>query len=225
MNKTAFTNNCDWFESQRKKMVKEQIINRGVTNPLVIKAMEKVPRHKFVPEELIQRAYDDTPLSIGHGQTISQPYIVAYMTQALRLVGGEKVLEVGTGCGYQAAVLAEIASDVYTIERIPELAQKAEQNLSSLGYKNVHVKIGDGTLGLEEFAPYDAIIVTAGGPDVPTSLIKQLRIGGRLVIPVGEYKFSQRLIRITKGINEKINKQDLIDVLFVPLIGEEGWTQ
>lgn len=215
----------DLFESLRHRMVEEQIIRRGVTNPLVIAAMKKVPRHLFVPKDLIHKAYEDRPLPIGHEQTISQPYIVAYMTQALRLVGGEKVLEIGTGCGYQAAVLAEIAKEVYTIERIAELAEKAKNTLKFLNYNNVHVVVGDGTLGLEEFAPYDAIIVTAGGPKIPKTLIEQLKVGGSLVMPVGEYKYGQTLTRITKGVNGKINEEKLIDVLFVPLIGDEGWKQ
>ncbi len=204
-------------------MVRDQIIKRGISNPLVIRAMEKVPRHMFVSEGSIHRAYDDTPLPIGCDQTISQPYIVAYMTQALRLVGEEKVLEIGTGSGYQAAVLAEIAREVYTVERIEKLAKQAEKNLTSLGYKNVHVIVGDGTLGLEEFSPYDAIIVTAGGPKIPDPLIKQLKVGGNLVMPVGEYRYGQTLVRITKGVNNKINREELVDVLFVPLIGEQGW--
>ena len=219
------TQNGDLFDSQRQSMIEEQIIRRGVTNPLVISAMKKVPRHLFVPKDLIHKAYEDRPLPIGHEQTISQPYIVAYMTQALRLVGGEKVLEVGTGCGYQAAVLAEIAKEVYTIERIAELAEKAKNTLYSLNYNNVHVVVGDGTLGLEEFAPYDAIIVTAGGPKIPQPLIEQLKVGGSLVMPIGEYKYGQTLTRITKGVNNKINKEKLMDVLFVPLIGDEGWKQ
>ncbi len=205
-------------------MVEDQIVRRGVTNPLVISAMKRVPRHLFVSEGLTHKAYEDRPLPIGYDQTISQPYIVAYMTQALRLVGGEKVLEVGTGCGYQAAVLAEIAKEVYTIERIPELAEKARKTLGDLNYNNVHVIVGDGTLGLKQFAPYDAIIVTAGGPKVPKPLISQLKVGGRLVMPVGEYRYGQTLVRITKGINDKINEEKLIDVLFVPLIGDEGWS-
>lgn len=219
------TQKADLFESLRHRMVEEQIIRRGVTNPLVISAMKKVPRHLFVPKDLIHKAYEDRPLPIGHEQTISQPYIVAYMTQALRLVGGEKVLEIGTGCGYQAAVLAEIAKEVYTIERIAELAEKAKNTLKSLNYNNVHVVVGDGTLGLDEFAPYDAIIVTAGGPKIPKTLIEQLKVGGSLVMPVGEYKYGQTLTRITKGVNGKINEEKLIDVLFVPLIGDEGWKQ
>lgn len=219
------TQKADLFESLRHRMVEEQIIRRGVTNPLVIAAMKKVPRHLFVPKDLIHKAYEDRPLPIGHEQTISQPYIVAYMTQALRLVGGEKVLEIGTGCGYQAAVLAEIAKEVYTIERIAELAEKAKNTLKSLNYNNVHVVVGDGTLGLEEFAPYNAIIVTAGGPKIPKTLIEQLKVGGSLVMPVGEYKYGQTLTRITKGVKGKINEEKLIDVLFVPLIGDEGWKQ
>ncbi|GAB6888615.1 hypothetical protein JCM13304A_21140 [Desulfothermus okinawensis JCM 13304] len=224
INKKTGKNKNDPFESIRHKMVEDQIVRRGVTNPLVISAMKRVPRHLFVSEGLTHKAYEDRPLPIGYDQTISQPYIVAYMTQALRLVGGEKVLEVGTGCGYQAAVLAEIAKEVYTIERIPELAEKARKTLGDLNYNNVHVIVGDGTLGLKQFAPYDAIIVTAGGPKVPKPLISQLKVGGRLVMPVGEYRYGQTLVRITKGINDKINEEKLIDVLFVPLIGDEGWS-
>ncbi len=215
----------DPFEEQRLKMVEEQIIRRGIKNPLVISAMKEVPRHLFVPKRLIPRAYEDTPLPIGHDQTISQPYIVAYMTEALRLTGGEKVLEIGAGCGYQAAVLGKIAREVYTVERIEDLAKRAKETLDKLGYKNVHVIVGDGTLGLKEFAPYDAIIVTAGGPKVPEALLEDLKVGGTLVMPVGEYRYHQTLVRITKGINNKINREELIDVLFVPLIGEEGWSR
>ncbi len=215
----------DPFEEQRLKMVEEQIIRRGIKNPLVISAMKEVPRHLFVPKRLIPRAYEDTPLPIGHDQTISQPYIVAYMTEALRLTGGEKVLEIGAGCGYQAAVLGKIAREVYTVERIEDLAKRAKETLDKLGYKNVHVIVGDGTLGLKEFAPYDAIIVTAGGPKVPEALLEDLKVGGTLVMPVGEYRYNQTLVRITKGINNKINREELIDVLFVPLIGEEGWSR
>lgn len=213
----------DPYEKQRIKMVEDQIIRRGVKNPLVIKAMKKVPRHLFVPKRMVDRAYDDSPLPIGHSQTISQPYIVAYMTEALRLTGGEKVLEIGTGSGYQAAILAEIAKEVYTIERIEDLAKQAENTLKKLGYKNIQIIVGDGTLGLEEYAPYDGIIVTAGGPYVPETLVNQLKIGGRLVMPVGEYKYGQDLVRITRGIDNKIHRETLTSVVFVPLIGEKGW--
>ncbi len=216
-------NSCS-LEEMRLAMVRDQIRSRGVTNPLVLKAMERVPREEFVPPSSRERAYEDCPLPIGYDQTISQPYIVAYMTQALRLCGGEKVLEIGTGCGYQAAVLAEIASRVYSIERIGELADRAKKTLESLGYCNVEIKVGDGTLGWPEHAPYDAIIVTAGGPKVPPPLVEQLKEGGRLVMPVGEYRFHQSLVRVTKGVGGKINKEFLIDVLFVPLLGEEGWS-
>ncbi len=214
----------DPYMMQRIKMVEDQIIRRGIKNPLVINAMKKVPRHMFVPENMIHKAYDDSPLPIGHSQTISQPYIVAYMTDALQLTGDEKILEIGTGSGYQAAILAEIAREVYTIERIDALAKQAEKTLNALGYKNIHIHVGDGTLGLEEYAPYDAIIVTAGGPYVPETLIDQLKVGGRLVMPVGEYKYGQDLVRITKGIDNKINKETLTSVIFVPLIGEKGWS-
>ncbi len=206
-----------------RQMVRDQIVARGINSPLVIGAMERVPRHLFVPERQRDRAYEDRPLPIGEDQTISQPYIVAYMTQALRLRGGERVLEVGTGSGYQAAILAEIASEVYSIERIEKLARHARETISSLGYDNVHIKVGDGSLGWAEHAPFDAIIVTAGGPKIPEPLLEQLKVGGSLVMPVGEYKFHQTLMRVTKGMGDKFHKEVLMDVLFVPLIGEEGW--
>ncbi len=213
------------FDLLRRQMVRDQIVARGIHNPLVIKAMEEVPRHLFVPENIRDRAYNDGPLPIGYDQTISQPYIVAYMTQALRLRGGERVLEIGTGSGYQAAILAKIVSEVYSIERIEELADRAREILSSLGYENICIKVGDGTLGWSEHGPFDAIVVTAGGPRVPDRLLEQLKVGGTLVMPVGEYKFHQSLMRITKGVGNKINKELLMDVLFVPLIGEEGWSR
>ncbi len=215
----------DPYKKEREKMVKEQIEARGITNPLVLAAMRDVPRHKFVPKDMIPLAYSDRPLPIGFDQTISQPYIVAYMTQCLRLTGDEKVLEIGTGLGYQAAVLSKIASKVYTIERIPELAEKARKILKELGYNNVEVIIGDGTKGLPEEAPFDGIIVTASGPYVPETLKKQLKVGGRLVMPVGKYRYAQRIVRITRGVDDNFKEEELLDVLFVPLIGEYGWNE
>jgi len=207
----------------RARMVEQQIASRGVGSKLVLDAMRRVPRELFVPEHLRDLAYADGPLSIGEGQTISQPYIVALMVEALCLYGGEKVLEIGTGSGYAAAVLAEIAGQVYTIERIAELAQKAETLLAQTGYDNVQVIQGDGTLGWPQQAPYDAIVVTAGGPEVPGSLKNQLKTGGRLVIPVGADMYSQELLRVTRVSESEFRSENLEYVRFVPLIGEEGW--
>jgi len=183
--------------------------------------MREVPRHLFVPEELREVAYQDCPLPIGCGQTISQPYIVALMTEALELRGDEKVLEIGTGSGYQAAILSLLAKDVYTIECIATLAARAERVLKELGYVNVMVKVGDGTLGLEEYAPFDAIIVTAAAPNVPQPLIEQLGDGGRLVAPIGPI-WSQMLIKVKRRGGD-IFVEHLTTVAFVPLIGEYGW--
>ncbi|MDH4056667.1 MAG: protein-L-isoaspartate(D-aspartate) O-methyltransferase [Gammaproteobacteria bacterium] len=196
---------------------------RGVRSEILLTAMRKIPREQFIPPHMREFAYDDTPLPIAAQQTISQPYIVAYMTEGLALQGGEKVLEIGTGSGYAAAVLAEIAGKVYTIERIGELATEAASTLARLGYSNVEVINADGTLGLPEQAPFDAIVVAAGGPDVPESLKKQLKIGGRLVIPIGRYRDVQELVRVTRVSASEYRQEDLADVRFVPLVGEEGW--
>jgi len=204
-------------------MVQRQIAGRGVRSEKVLDAMRKVPRERFLPNGQGAWAYDDAPLPIGDGQTISQPYIVAYMTEALLLEGGEKVLEIGTGSGYAAAVLAEIAADVYTIERIDGLAIMARIVLDKLGYQNVHVRQGDGTLGWPEHAPFDAIVVTAGGPDVPDPLKRQLKIGGRLVMPIGKTTWFQELVRVTRITEADFDTEYLVPVRFVPLIGEEGW--
>ena len=204
-------------------MVQRQIAGRGVRSEKVLDAMRKVPRERFLPKGQGVWAYDDNPLPIGDGQTISQPYVVAYMTEALLLEGGEKVLEVGTGSGYAAAILAEIAAEVYTIERIEGLATMASQVLDDLGYANVHVRHGDGTLGWPEQAPFDGIVVTAAGPKAPQTLKQQLKIGGRLVIPVGESKWYQQVVRITRVAEAEFETEDLLPVRFVPLIGEEGW--
>jgi protein-L-isoaspartate(D-aspartate) O-methyltransferase len=181
--------------------------------------MQTVPREKFVPRRLRSRAYADAPLPISAGQTISQPYIVAFMVEALQLKGGERVLEIGAGSGYAAAVLAEIARDVYAVERIAELADKAAATLADAGYANVHMKHGDGTFGWPDAAPFDAILVSAGAPSVPPALNKQLKIGGRLVIPVGSTRFVQELIRITRRDETSFVAENLADVCFVPLIG------
>jgi protein-L-isoaspartate(D-aspartate) O-methyltransferase len=202
-------------------MVEEQLISRGVKDPRVIAAMKKIPRHLFVEEALQNQAYTDHPLPIGEKQTISQPYIVALMTEALELKGTEKILEIGAGSGYQTAVLAELAQKVFSIERIRSLAIKARKLLFELGYFNVEIKIFDGTYGWVEESPFDAIIVTAGGPDIPQPLLDQLAMGGRLVIPVGD-AYVQDLIRLRKK-EDGIHKEDLGGCRFVKLIGKYGW--
>jgi protein-L-isoaspartate(D-aspartate) O-methyltransferase len=200
---------------KRRIMMKEQIISRGVSDEKVLDAMFKVERHLFVPPYLIDSAYGDTPLPIGYRQTISQPYIVAFMTEALGLKGNEKILEVGTGSGYQAAVLSKIVREVYTIEIVKPLAEEAQKRLKSLDYKNIKIKCGDGYLGWPEFAPFDAIIVTAAPKKVPEKLVEQLKVGGNMLIPVGS--FFQNLYRITKTKNG-VKKESLLPVRFVPMI-------
>lgn len=211
------------FPSLRKQMVEHHIAARGVRDELVLDAMRKVPRELFVPERLREFAYEDAPLPIAGEQTISQPYIVAFMVEALLLKGHEKVLEIGAGSGYAAAVLSEIAADVYTVERLGPLAEKAAALLAELGYDNVHVLHGDGTKGWHEHAPYDAIVVAAGGPQVPEALKQQLKVGGRLVIPIGADIRSQELVRVIRISADEYRSEDIADVRFVPLIGEEGW--
>lgn len=208
----------------RNDMVDLQIARRGVRSHLVLDAMRTVPREAFLPEPMQEFAYEDAPLPIAEGQTISQPYIVALMADALALKGGEKVLEIGTGSGYAAAVLSRIARSVYTVERIGQLAEKSAAALADLGYRNVHVLHGDGTRGWSEHAPYDAIVVAAGGPEVPESLKAQLKVGGRLVIPVGENRRVQELLRVIRVSADQYRTEDIADVRFVPLVGEEGWT-
>lgn len=207
----------------RDRMVEAQIAGRGVSDPAVLDAMRQVPRDAFVPEHLVPFAYEDEPLPIGEGQTISQPYVVAAMTEAARVSPRDRVLEIGTGSGYAAAVLGTIAAEVYTVERLPVLARSAAHRLADLGYANVHVREGDGSLGWREHAPYDAIIVTAGGPDVPRSLLAQLAVGGRLVMPVGPTPRFQRLVRVVRTAEERYDRDELEEVAFVPLIGAEGW--
>jgi protein-L-isoaspartate(D-aspartate) O-methyltransferase len=204
-------------------MVDTQIAGRGISDPWVLHAMRTVPREAFVPEELRESAYDDGPLPIGANQTISQPYVVAVMTEVVQPKPGNRALEIGTGSGYAAAVLATIVSDVYTVERLERLAKASERRLADLGYRNVHVLHGDGTLGWPEHAPYEAIIVTAGGPRVPPALLDQLAIGGRLVMPIGLTHRFQRLLRVTRGALDDYAHEDLEAVAFVPLIGEQGW--
>lgn len=204
-------------------MVKMHITARGIRSQNILDAMRAVPREDFVPERLHEFAYDDRPLPIGGGQTISQPYIVAFMIDALELKGGETVLEIGTGSGYAAAVISKIAADVYSIERMSKLASNAAATLHRLGYENVHVRHADGTLGWPEHAPYDAIIVAAGGPDIPSPLKEQLRLGGRLVIPIGRSPHSQTLTRVTRLSKTSYRTEEIADVRFVPLIGAAGW--
>jgi protein-L-isoaspartate(D-aspartate) O-methyltransferase len=209
------------YRLAREEMVKHQLVRRGISNPLVLDAMRKVPRHKFVAQALRNRAYDDCPLPIGHGQTISQPYIVALMTECMELKGGERVLEIGTGSGYQAAILAEIAAKVFTMERHPALASQARKTLDNLKYSNIVMRTGDGSIGWKQFAPYHSIIVTAGSPGVPESLVNQLADRGRLVIPVGE-KYSQDLAVVTRK-GDDIDVDKVAGCVFVPLLGREGW--
>ncbi len=205
---------------QREQMVERQIRNRGVSDERVLDAMRTVERHRFVPGALQDEAYADTPLPIGHGQTISQPYIVAFMTEAVRIGPKDKVLEIGTGCGYQAAVLAELAREVYTIEILKPLAEKAKETLDSLGYGNIEVRNGDGYKGIPEHAPYDAIVVTAAPTEIPEVLIGQLKPGGRMVVPVGS--FYQQLYLITRT-EEGYETESLLPVRFVPMVhGKEA---
>jgi len=209
------------YHMARERMVKTQLIPRGINDKRVLEAMGKIPRDRFMEEALKGEAYNDHPLPIGHKQTISQPYIVALMTEALGLTGKEKTLEIGTGSGYQTAILAELSEKVYTVERIRSLLVKSRNILAELGYNNILFKAFDGTLGWKEYEPYDAIIVTAGAPNVPQPLLDQLAEGGRLIIPVGN-RFSQELIKMTKKRGKYIQK-NLGGCRFVDLIGVHGW--
>jgi len=214
----------DRFQKLRIKMVETQIRARGVTDERVLAAMAKIPRHLFIDEALIEQAYNDNPLPIGKSQTISQPYIVALMTAALKLTGKEKVLEIGTGSGYQSAILAELAEQVFSIERIAQLAAGARKRLDALNCFNVAMRVGDGTYGWREESPFDGIMVTAGAPKVPTILLEQLAVGGCLVIPTGG-RISQELLRVTRmsaDLNE-VKTEVLCGCRFVDLIGEHGW--
>lgn len=212
-------------ESERRElMVREQIVARGIADARVLGAMRAVPRERFVPPHLATHAYDDTPLDIEAGQTISQPYIVAQMIAMISPGPNDRVLEVGTGSGYAAAVLSRVVGEVFSMERHAELAGTAARTLRELGYDNVHILVGDGTLGWPEHAPYDAIIVTAGGPRVPEALRQQLVVGGRLVIPVGPVKGEQQLVRVTRQGPAEFTQEALQPVRFVPLVGEEGWS-
>jgi protein-L-isoaspartate(D-aspartate) O-methyltransferase len=213
------------FATEQRRMVEEQLIDRGITDTAVLAAMSTVPREHFVLFAFRDIAYEDRPLSIPAGQTISQPYIVAYMLSALQLRPTDRVLEVGTGSGYEAAILSRIVKEVYTVERHEQLVEYARQRLDELGYDNVWVHHGDGTLGWPEHAPYDAIIVSAGGPFVPPSLLQQLAINGRVVMPVGQHTHFQMLVRYTKESSEAYRGESLEPVAFVPLIGSEGWNE
>ncbi len=211
----------DRFATIRDRMVQEQLIPRGISDPQVIDAMRAVPRHCFVDDALQSRAYGDFPLPISAGQTISQPYIVALMTEALRLTGVERVLEVGTGSGYQAAILSRLCSQVYTVERINLLLAGARKVFDQLRYFNIVAKLDDGTLGWPEHGPYDAIIVTAGGPEIPEPLVDQLAEGGRLVIPVGDQHLQD--LQLLEKNEDGVQIRELEKVRFVDLVGEHGW--
>jgi protein-L-isoaspartate(D-aspartate) O-methyltransferase len=210
------------FDIARKRMVETQLIGRGIRDRRVIEAMLKIPRHLFVEEAMAAQAYNDNPLPIGERQTISQPYMVALMTELLQLKGKERVLEIGTGSGYQAAVLAVLADRVYTMERIRPLAMRARKVLDGLGLLNVNIKVDDGTCGWVEESPFDAIIVTAGAPEIPENLVEQLAPGGCLVLPVGD-QFSQTLLRVRKDEDGAVSVEQSIGCRFVKLIGKHGW--
>ncbi|MFC1866598.1 protein-L-isoaspartate(D-aspartate) O-methyltransferase [Thermodesulfobacteriota bacterium] len=211
------------YRLARERMVKNQLMPRGIKDKGVLRAMRKIQRHLFMEEALVGEAYNDHPLPIGHKQTISQPYIVALMTQALELTGKEKTLEIGTGSGYQTTILAELSEKVYTIERIRPLLEKSRFLLNELGYTNILFKSYDGTLGWKEYAPFDSIIITAGAPKIPEPLLDQLDEGGRMVIPIGD-RFSQDLIKVTKR-KDSYEKKNLGGCRFVDLIGLHGWKE
>lgn len=213
----------DAVSRSRREMVEKQLKMRNIKDARVLDAMMEVPRHLFVPEEFIHKAYKDCPLPIGENQTISQPYMVAVMTELLELEGTEKALEIGTGSGYQTAVLSLIAEQVYSVERIPELLSKARRAIESLNYHNVAMKVFDGTLGWSDYAPYDVILVTAGGPSVPETLINQLKIGGRLVMPTGDRKKQvlKKIVKTPSGKRESSHEA----CTFVNLIGKHGWEE
>jgi protein-L-isoaspartate(D-aspartate) O-methyltransferase len=211
------------FDYKRDLMIREHLLGRGIRDQAVITAMREVPREEFIDADLAGLAYEDHPLAIAGGQTISQPYIVAYMTEALELSGTDRVLEIGTGSGYAAAVLGRIVRTVYSVERLGGLAQSAGKRLERLGYTNIIIHEGDGTLGWAEHAPYDAIVVTAGAPRVPQPLLEQLAPGGRLVIPVGASSDVQMLVRVRRIGDRDYRTEELCAVRFVPLIGAAGW--
>jgi protein-L-isoaspartate(D-aspartate) O-methyltransferase len=208
---------------QRERMIQRQIAARGVCDPFTLEAMRRIPREEFVAAPLREFAYEDSPLPIEAGQTISQPYIVALMIAEAQIRPGERVLEIGTGSGYAAAVMATIAAKVYAIERVPELVALARHRFARLGYDNIEVVTGDGSRGWPESAPFDAILAAAGGPDVPDVLLQQLAPGGRLVMPIGSTRALQRLVLVTRTGNDRFVQKELGAVRFVPLIGEHGW--
>ena len=213
----------DYYQGLRDSMVQEQMASRGISDKRVLEAMRRVPRHLFVPSDRRGKAYDDAPLPLGEGQTISQPYMVAWMTELLGLEGDEKVLEVGTGSGYQAAILGLLAREVYSIERIEWLAEQARTRLDELGFKIIEVVVGDGSKGLKSQAPFDAIIVTAGSPGVPQALVEQLADGGRLVIPVGPS--SMQMLTVITRHGSEYKTDEVGSCVFVPLVGMYGWKQ
>jgi protein-L-isoaspartate(D-aspartate) O-methyltransferase len=211
------------LDMRREMMIERDLKGRGIYDPVVLAAMREVPREEFVRPELIDQAYDDHPLPIDEGQTISQPYMVAYMAESLELAPTHRVLEIGTGSGYSAAVLSRIAAEVYTVEHFAGLAASAGERLQRLRFDNVRIFVGDGTLGWPEHAPYDAIVVTAGAPRVPEPLLEQLIVGGRLVVPVGPSHFVQYLVRVRRVKTDEYKQENLMAVQFVPLIGAAGW--
>ncbi|WP_176038473.1 protein-L-isoaspartate(D-aspartate) O-methyltransferase [Brucella tritici] len=210
------------LEKARVQMV-EQLVHHGIHDTRVLEAMGTVAREKFIDEGFIEFAYEDTPLPIKNGQTISQPYMTAFMIAAARLGEAERVLEIGTGSGYAAAIMAQIAGQIFTVERYSTLAEAAQQRFEDLGCNNIHVRTGDGSNGWPEVAPFDAIIVAAGAPDIPQSLKEQLKTGGRLIIPVGSMAGAQRLLRITRKSTVEFDEEDLGGVMFVPLVGDKAW--
>lgn len=218
------TKRSSHFAHLRREMVEHQLIAGGIRDERVLEAMRKVPREAFVPEAYEDAAYADGPLPIGEGQTISQPRTVAFMCEALRLIGNEKVLEIGTGSGYAAAVLSLLVRSVFTVELIPTLARQAQQRLQELGYRNVHVTIGDGTLGLPREAPFDAIVVTAGGYELPAPYAEQIAEGGRILMPIGPTEYSQEMVRFTKHQGQ-LTVERLGPFAFVPLVGKYGWKE
>jgi protein-L-isoaspartate(D-aspartate) O-methyltransferase len=207
--------------AKRLEMLEKQLRRRGIKDEKVLAAMDAVPRHEFVPAEFRERAYEDAPLPIGDGQTISQPYIVAAMTAALRIKAADRILEIGTGCGYQAAILSRLGNEVFSVERRPKLAAEASKRLGELGYANVHVHCGDGSLGLPEFAPFDAILVAAAAPSVPKPLLAQLAEGGRMILPVGDEE--NQVLQLIEKLGNTILTNTLEGCRFVPLVGYHGW--
>lgn len=215
-------NGSDGYEIARARMVEQLRAHYQIRDERVLEVMNTVPRHLFVPDALRAQAYKDNALPLSVGQTISQPFIVARMTELLELEGKERVLEIGSGSGYQTAVLSHLCRKVFAIERIPSIAAEAKARLMSLGYRNISYRVGDGTLGWEVYAPFDAVLVAAGGPDIPQPLLDQLEIGGRLVIPIGDEQKSQKLVRVTRS-EKGFAREECGSCAFVPLIGEHGW--